>query len=173
MNKKRKLLVILCGLPSTGKTILAKALSKKIDAVHLSTDAIRKDLFPKPQYTAKEKILVYEKMFEKADNLLRIGESVILDATFFKEFLRKKAQGIAEKNNAKFILIETKCREETVKRFFERRITHKTLSDADYNVYKMLKAEFEPVKERHLVINCEEETEAKIGAVLEWIKKEL
>ena len=57
------MLIIICGLPGTGKTFIAKKLAPKINAEHLSTDRIRKELFPEPTYSEDEKNKVYVEMF--------------------------------------------------------------------------------------------------------------
>ncbi|HDH91341.1 MAG TPA: hypothetical protein ENF38_00140, partial [Candidatus Aenigmarchaeota archaeon] len=35
------MLIVVCGLPGTGKSTIARYLSKKLDAIILSTDRIR------------------------------------------------------------------------------------------------------------------------------------
>ena len=37
----------MCGLPGVGKTTIARELAPLVNGVVLSTDKIRKDLFPK------------------------------------------------------------------------------------------------------------------------------
>ena len=42
------MIIIICGLPGVGKTTVAKELAPLVNAVILSTDKIRKELFSRP-----------------------------------------------------------------------------------------------------------------------------
>ncbi len=77
------------GLPGSGKTFFATALTKEMQALHMNTDSIRKEIFPKPMYSPKEKVAVYETLFDRVCSGLLQGENVIIDATFSKELYRK------------------------------------------------------------------------------------
>jgi len=44
------MLIVVTGLPGTGKTTIAESLAKEVDAVVFSTDKIRKMIFEKPVY---------------------------------------------------------------------------------------------------------------------------
>ncbi|MBS3054480.1 MAG: AAA family ATPase [Candidatus Aenigmarchaeota archaeon] len=141
------MLVIICGLPGTGKSFVAEIAAKKLDAALLRTDAIRKTLFPRPAYTEEEKMKVYQEMFRMATEKLAEG-NVVLDAVFPRESLRKRALSLTKDS----IIIQTVCSEDIAKkRLSEKRL----LSDADYDVYLKIKNEFEPLQEKHCVINTE------------------
>ena len=141
------MLVIICGLPGTGKSFVAEIAAKKLDAALLRTDAIRKTLFPRPAYTEEEKTKVYEEMFRLAKEKLAKG-NVVLDAVFPRESLRKQALSLSKDA----IIIRTACSENTAKK---RLSGKRPLSDADYNVYLKIKEEFEPIKEKHITVNTD------------------
>jgi len=162
-------LILVCGLPLTGKTFFSKALAKKINAIHLNSDSIRRKLLKKASYSRKEKFFVYNKMFSLAAKNLK-KKNVILDATFYKEILRRKAKRIAINLNASFYLIELKAKEKTVKSFALIRSKSKSESEADLNVFFKLKKEFEPIKEKHLVIEAELPLEKQLNKALNFIK---
>lgn len=140
------MLVIVCGLPGTGKSFVAKAVAERINARLLQTDAIRKEMFAKPEYTKEEKMKVYREMFARAKNS---KENIVLDAVFPYEELRKTASSISE--NA--VIIETRCSEKTA----SKRLSGKRhLSDADFQVYRKTKSEFESLTGRHFIVNTDE-----------------
>jgi hypothetical protein len=56
--------------------------------------------------------LVYDETFRRAEDLLKKGESVILDATFVTQELRRRAAAIAAKYNMTFAILQTRCSEE-------------------------------------------------------------
>lgn len=75
------MLVLLSGLPGAGKTTLAGALVERLGAVHLESDAVRRQLFPEPQYTPEEHGAVFARMAALARDELEAGRVVIVDAT--------------------------------------------------------------------------------------------
>ena len=149
--KRLNMLYLVCGLPGTGKTAVAKELVSLTGGVILRTDEIRKRIFSSLQYTPEEKRHVYGAVFKTAESMLRMGMNVILDATFYKKTYRDAAGKVAERVGKKLAIIEVKCDEETVlERIGKRR---GDLSDADRGVYKKIKGEWEPVTEKHHVID--------------------
>lgn len=147
------MLILICGLPGSGKTRISEEISKRTKGSILRTDKIRKELFSKPTYTPSEKNLVYQVMFLIADELLKNNINVILDAVFPKRDLRNKARALARKNKTPFHLIEVRCQEEILLSRIDKRSKRKGLSDADRNVYFKIKKIFQPIKEKHIIID--------------------
>jgi len=141
--------VLFCGLPGTGKSTLAEALAPLIDAVVLSTDKIRKELIPKPIYTAEEKSLVYDVMLLVAKYLNNSCVNCILDATFNTEKFRKEAIVKLGIKRSQLHIVECICPEDVV---IDRLKSRKdSYSDADVSVYMKMKEIYEPVKEDHII----------------------
>ena len=88
------MIIVICGLPGTGKTFLANNLSSYVNATVLSTDKIRKELFEKPSYTPWERTLIYDVLFLLAKYLHSSGISCILDGTFNMENSRSEVKEI-------------------------------------------------------------------------------
>lgn len=93
-------LVILTGRSATGKTALADALARKLEAVIFTSDNIRQEIFKKHEFpeSEREKIVpaVYNEMFERAEKALAQGKNVILDATFYSKDLRERAKALGK-----------------------------------------------------------------------------
>lgn len=82
------------GFSGTGKTILARSLAAGIGArpgaIHLSTDAERKaardvqmtEHLSQDAYTDTARGAVYERLFARAEVILKAGYSVVIDGTF-------------------------------------------------------------------------------------------
>ena len=146
------MLVLVCGLPGTGKTTLAKALAEGRGAVHISSDAVRVEALGKRTYSTEEKFGVYGLMLEVAERLLGEGKEVLLDATFYKRELREKARGVAEEAGTGFRIIEC-ITEEGLLKGRVKTGGERGKSEADFGVYKKVRGEYEPVEGEHLVVD--------------------
>ena len=153
------MLIIICGLPGTGKTTVAKKIAIKTGGVLLRTDVIRKTI-GKERYSQKEKQKVYEEMFKRAREFLREGKTVVLDATFAKKKNRKLAQEIAKEKNSPFWIIETVCDEKIVKERLSKRVEDE--SEATFKQYLEHKKFFEPLIERHFIIDTTQNIEKQL-----------
>jgi len=56
-----------------------------------------------------KRMMVYDETFRQADEILSKGDSVILDATFITNKLRRCAAEIAAKHNKTFVILQTHC----------------------------------------------------------------
>lgn len=77
----KPLLIILAGLPGSGKTYLAVALAKSLPAAHVSSDEIRFYLFNPLEYTRKAHEQVFDLFHQHISEWLNSGQNVIADAT--------------------------------------------------------------------------------------------
>jgi predicted kinase len=145
------LIVIICGLPGVGKSILAKNLAPMINATILSSDKIRKELFPHPTYSSVERKLVYDVMIVLAKYLNEAGISCILDATFNREDSRIEIREKLQLNDKQFQVIECFCQEEIIiSRLKSRKDDY---SDATIETYQKMKKIYEPVKIDHIIVD--------------------
>jgi predicted kinase len=79
---------MLCGLPASGKSTLAKELSKNENATVLSSDEIRKELLNDVN-NQDHNVEVFEEMNKRANKLIQQGRNVIYDATNINRKRRK------------------------------------------------------------------------------------
>ncbi|HNT60586.1 MAG TPA: AAA family ATPase [Candidatus Bilamarchaeaceae archaeon] len=84
------MLILISGLPGTGKSRISRGLAPRLNAVHISSDSIRKKLLERRTYSEEEKALVYSEMLSQASKSLSGGKNVVADATFYKKSLRKE-----------------------------------------------------------------------------------
>jgi len=147
------LLVVVFGLPGTGKTFLAKELASELSLKHFNTDSTRKKILSRPGYTHKEKEMVYDKLFEFLSEFLKRGENIVVDGTFYKKEYREKLRRMAREANTKPVFVELTAKEEIVEARMNERAKQTCDSDADFTVYQKIKGEFEPLTEKHLTID--------------------
>jgi predicted kinase len=109
-------LLITCGLPGTWKTETSEEIAKIKGYPILRSDLLRLEVL-KGENVFDEKVAsdmskrtrVYDETFRRADEALEKGDSVILDATFVTQSLRRRAAEIAARNNKTFVILETHC----------------------------------------------------------------
>lgn len=155
-GRLRPLLIIVCGLPGTGKSTLAAAIAERTGFSHLLSDAVRKELaglrpeepaaagYGEGIYSEHFTERTYAELGRRAGELLRRGRSVVLDATFSKRRYFKKAMEAAESSGAEVRIIECTASAATVRaRLEERMWTAGNVSDADWRIYLGKKAAFE------------------------------
>jgi len=146
-------LVITCGLPGTWKTETSEEISKIKGYPILRSDLIRlevlrnEDIFDeKVASDMGKRLSVYDELFRRADDLVQKGKSVILDATFVTQELRRRAAEIAAKHNMTLVILQTRCSEDVS----IARILRRTKEDYESNAltkeaYYNNKKKFEPV----------------------------
>jgi predicted kinase len=129
-------LLITCGLPGTWKTETSEEISKIKGYPILRSDLIRLEVL-KGENVFDEKVasdmskrtMVYDETFRRADEALEKGDSVILDATFVTQSLRRRAAEIAAKHNKTFVILQTHCPQEVA----IARILRRTQEDYESN----------------------------------------
>ena len=167
----RPVLVVLSGLPGTGKTYFCQKLAAKIPSVVLESDALRKSLFPAPNYSPDESARLFLAIHHLIEDLLKKGISVILDATNLVESRRERLYSIAERFKAKLILVRLYAPPEVVYERLKARAEGKasTFSDADWEVYQHLQPTAERIRRQHFVVN----TAQDISPVIDKIVREI
>jgi len=186
------MLILVCGLPGTGKSTIAREVAVHIRGKILRTDEIRRELFKNCTYEElldsknkimfdieriinarknmpkdvrdgyqrliwKQKKMVYDALFKKLSKYLEEKKNVVIDATFYKKSLRKRARTIADKIGTEFKIVECVCPERVVKERIAKRT--RDASNADFEVYKKIKKIYEPIEEEHIIVNMNQSKE--------------
>jgi predicted kinase len=145
--------LITCGLPGSWKTETAEEISNKKGYPILRTDLLRlevlknEDIFDEKVASNMDKRkLVYDEMFNRADNLTSKDSGVILDATFITQNLRLRAAEIAAKHRKKFVILQTSCPQEvSINRILRRTKENYESNALTEQAYLNNKKKFEPV----------------------------
>jgi predicted kinase len=162
------MLLIVCGLPGTGKSTLASAIEERTGFVHLSSDVVRKELaglkpgeahpegYGEGIYSEHFTERTYAELARRAEGFLKQGRSVITDATFSKKRYLKKVMDAADRAGVSARIIECFATNATVRaRLEERRWAVGNVSDADWRIYLGKKAAFEEIQGPHIVAAAE------------------
>jgi aminoglycoside phosphotransferase family enzyme/predicted kinase len=150
---------VICGLPASGKSSIAKELAKLLKVEVLRSDVVRKELFglqpgrplgerfEEGIYSKEASLHTYAKLLLLAQEEVGSGHSVILDATYSSEHQRDGVLCLARDMDANIIFVECVAPYQTLqKRLAEREKTAST-SDARLHHLKQFRARFEPLTE--------------------------
>lgn len=144
-------LVVVCGLPGTGKTTVAAAVAERLDAERLRTDVVRKELFPEPEYTDAEAEAVYEELLARAGEHLAADRTVVLDGTFHERAYRDAAAAVADERAVPLTVVRVTCDRDVVRERIRARTDDE--SDADFGVHELFREQFEPPEREHVVVD--------------------
>jgi predicted kinase len=147
------ILLITCGLPGTWKTETSEEISRIKGYRILRSDLIRlevlkdEDIFDEKVASNMDKrTMVYDETFRRADEALQKDDSVILDATFISQSLRRRAAAIAARHNKTFVILQTHCPQEAALARILRRTKEEYVSNAlTEQAYLNNKKKFEEV----------------------------
>lgn len=134
------MIIIVMGLPGSGKSYFAEKLAKMLNAKYLSSDRVRNVINMKGKYSLSEKMHVYQWLADLTEGALEEYSKVVIDASFYLNQTRDLFLQIAQRHQVpiQFILIETPLY--LLKKRLEK---PRKDSEADYLVYEKIKKEFE------------------------------
>jgi hypothetical protein len=167
----RPVLVVLVGLPGTGKTHLAGGLSRRTGAAVLESDAVRSLLAGERRYTRAENNRVFAALHAAIDALLGRPAHVIVDATSLTERDREPLYALAERNSAKLLLVHLTAPEAVARDRLARRKDETTTSDAGIEVYSRMQWRLEEIRRPHLTIDTSKDITPALDALAKEIQQ--
>ena len=177
----RPTLWVVCGLPASGKSTLAKALADVYDLKVIRSDVVRKELFAHPKepsgnrdfeegvYSAYATEVTYNHLFALAREILKKGHDVIIDATFSRDLHRREALRMAAQSQALTVFVECRATESILAERLLRRETEPSISDARLPHLKRFKQRYEPIADIEPAIHIPVDTKASIEACLRQV----
>ena len=169
------MIVIMAGLPGTGKSTLARALAHAGGGIVLDKDVIRSILFPPDyvEYSNEQDDFCQTLMLETAGYLVQHhpGLQIFLDGrTFSRKYQIDGVIEAAERLNEEWRIIECVCAEESARqRLDTTRLSHPA-RNRSFALYQSIRAQFEPITASKLVVDTDAPLEvclADAGAYLE------
>ena len=165
-------LVVISGLPGTGKSHFSRQLAERVPLAMLKSDALRKTLFPVPTYSASESSRLFRLIHALIEELLDRGVPVLLDATNLVEAHRKRLYTIAYQRDVKLVLVRVEAPPEVVRERLadrnrqEQREDH---SDADWSVYQRMRRSDEPISRSYFTVD----TSWDVGPMVDKMVREI
>ena len=154
------MLVVFAGLPGTGKSTLAQALSAVIHGVVLDKDAIRAALFPPEaiEYSTRQDDFCISVMLQTAKYLFdrEPARIIILDGRpYAQRYQVDEIVKFCGENGYPLRLIECICAPEIA----EERLRQASAAQAhvarnrDPNMYRAMRDRAEPIQAPHLIVD--------------------
>jgi predicted kinase len=161
--------IVLSGLPGTGKSFFCRKLAERLSFLILASDALRKVLFPSPQYSEHENKRLFSACHVLIEDLLRTGIPVIFDGTNLLEHHREYLYRAAERAGARLILVWVEAPTEVVRERLlarERAAVPQYDSGAGWEVYVRMKPRREKISRNHLVVDTSQDITAAVDRIV-------
>lgn len=151
----RPCMLITCGLPGSGKSVLARGLAEKYGFTVIRSDEVRKRLAGTQRtktspdggvYASEWTDRVYEVCLEEATQKLWEGQRVIVDAAFRQEAQRALFLETARHWNVATRILHCTASDGVIRDRLENR--RNDPSDADWAIYQHMKSQWEPFSDR-------------------------
>jgi predicted kinase len=109
-------LIILSGLPGSGKSVLAESISRALSIPIFSIDPIEAAMWRAGLAKTETGVAAYEVAIALADEHLRLRHSVVVDAVNPVEAPRAAWRNLAAKHRVSLKIIECVCSDEAMHR---------------------------------------------------------
>jgi predicted kinase len=159
-------LIVLSGLPASGKSVLAESLSRALSLTIVSIDPIEAAMWRAGLAKTQTGIAAYEVAQALAEEHLRLRHSVIVDAVNPVEAPRAAWRNLAAKHRVSLKIIECVCADEAMLR---QRIEARTRNIAgmpEITWARLLqrREEYEPWTDPRLVLDTSRTSPAQLLA---------
>lgn len=162
------MIILIAGLPGSGKSYFAVKLAAKLRAIYISSDKVRKALDALGKYSLKDKIAVYVEMVKMTNRLLMDQKTVVVDATFYLNSMRNLFYKLAQKHKSEIHLINIQANETLIK---ERLSKPRQDSEADFKVYEQVRDKFQNIPMPHLELeSTNDNITAMVNKAIEYIE---
>ncbi len=171
-------LLVIVGLPGTGKSLLVEKLQDVLSCVVIRTDHVRLLMRESPRYTASEMVWVYEVCQRIIEMRLRQGQRVVFDGTNYQAARRERLMSVAARVNARIAVAHVQAAEEVIQQRLRDRSVGKRrdgdLSDADWSVYQWMVHAQEPIEGPHLPLDTTSTPPETLARQLRdyWVERE-
>ena len=171
-HTKSPTLVIISGLPGSGKSYFSRRLAARLPLVILESDALRKVLVAQPTYSGPESGRLFRAAHVLMHQLLAAGVPVLFDATNLIERHRKQLYRIAEELGAHVALVSLETKEDIAYHRLQRRqrgLDPNNKSDTSWEVYKRMQSAMDPIRREHLALDTSKDISSAIDQVVRWL----
>jgi len=166
--------IVVSGLPGTGKTFFCRKLVEEQPFCILESDALRKVLFPSPDYSADESARLFAACHSLIEWLLQNGVPVIFDATNLSERHREHLYRISDRAGARLALVRVEAPPEIAYQRLQARkngTIPEDKSDADWDIYKQMKPRAEKIRRNHFAVDTSRDITPVIDKIIRTLNR--
>ena len=167
------MIVLMAGLPGTGKSALAEALAQRLGGSVLSKDAIRHALFaPRDvEYSTEQDDFVMEIMLQAVERILHKHPERLLfldGRTFSQRYQIERVVAAAERWIQPWKILECVCSDETARGRLESQAStvEHPAGNRSFTLYMEIKQRFEPIVAPKIVIDTDEPLDQSVERAL-------
>ena len=169
---RERYLIVLSGLPGTGKSHFANELSHRVPVLIVGSDRMRKALVAKPKYNPAEHTRVFSDCHLLIEDLLKEGYRVVFDATNLTEGFRHTLYDIAENTETPLSIIWFTAPIDVIRRRLDARAAGLSIdshSDADWKIHCRLRPGEEPINRPHLIVDSSQDISPLVDQVVRMV----
>ena len=157
------MLILMAGLPGTGKSTLSRALAAELGGTVIDKDRVRAALFDPPdiEYSTEQDEFCMRVMLKVAGYFFRKDpdRKVFLDGrTFSRSYQLTRATGFASALGQPWRILECICSQETARQRLEHDASHPA-TNRDFALYLEVKMRFEEITLAKTVIDTDQPLE--------------
>jgi len=166
------MLVVLTGLPCTGKSVVAEALARALPATLLSADSIDATLLAAGiAPDQRPDIVGYEIMKALADEQLALGGSVVIDAVNPFGWVRDEYAAIASRHSVVAVLVATICSDGGMHRARVEARRTEGVKDIDWGGVERQIAYYELPAADILTLDAVDSVHDNVAAALDYVER--
>jgi predicted kinase len=166
--------VLLAGLPGTGKSTLARAVSARLGGAVLDKDKVREALFPGAltDYSREQDDLCVRAMLAAARYLTERSRAkfVFIDGRTFSQHRQiDEVVQAAERAGAQWRILHVTCSDAVAEARLSRADSENPAKNRDVALYRRVKESFESIAYPKLEVDTTEGVEAVVEGVCRWL----
>jgi len=163
------MVILVAGLPGSGKSFFAERLAGRLGAAYFSSDRVRHDIQATGKYSYEDKLAIYDQLKNYTAAAIENGKHVVVDATFFHHSLRELFIRLTDSYGVSLKVIEVVADEELIRR---RLAADRAFSEADFIVYEKVRNDFEEITMPHLTLSSTDTNiELMLKTALSYLEK--
>lgn len=170
------MLVLMAGLPGTGKSTITRELARRTGGHILDKDVVRQALFApgRIDYSTEQNDRVVRAMLEAAGYLLEHNPQlyVFLDGRVFsRSYQVEDVIAFAEGVGTPWRILECVCSEQAARRRLAADVeaANHHAENRNFDLYKELKRHFEPITRPKVVLDTDQPIETCVQTAIEGI----